>query len=184
MCPARSALCSIPFRRSPPSSFKQNTFLPTPNRSSFFPMSTACPSEKPGSHQRLPTLLPWRWSPSDINASSYLRDSRLSNPLHSHGSSPDCTCCLAYRRVRFFVILSGRKAFLPLLVHPVNSCLSFKPLLRYHFFQSPFASSLFSSSGRLDTQLALAHKPASVTALLPALPCVSAHTIKLPARGF
>lgn len=128
----QSALCSVPDCRPPASSFQ-----PTPNHSSIFLISpSSCPSQKPRSHQRLSISPTWSWSPSDINAASYLRDSRLSKPLHSHCSDPAHTCCLAYCQVRFFAVPSGRKASQTFSAHSVNR-LSFEPQLRYRVFQSP-----------------------------------------------
>lgn len=136
------------------------TRLQAPNITPPSPLQTTLPSslcQYPVVHARSPGAIrdfPLPCGGSDINTTSYFRDPRLSNPLHSPGSCPDCTYCLANYQVRFFAIpFFCKKAYLPPSVHPVNSHLSFKPQLRYHFFQSPMllpmlANPAFPPSGR------------------------------------
>lgn len=176
VCPVQSTLCSIPYCRPPASGFRCDTFLPTPSHSSF--LLSQHPVAQAWEPSKTPQPPPWSQSPSDINATFYLRDSRLSDPsLHSHNSNLDCTC--AWPTIRSDSLpfpLAGNPSFLS--VHPISSCLSFKLQLRYHTFLSPFGNPL------LSLRLVTHSVGFSTTSALPVFPHVSPHAISLLGRRY
>ncbi|XP_057559015.1 enoyl-[acyl-carrier-protein] reductase, mitochondrial isoform X2 [Hippopotamus amphibius kiboko] len=82
-----------------------------------------CPNQKPGSHQRLPSHPLWSQPPSVINATSSLRDSRLSDPsLRCHSSNPDCIWAWPTLRLKNLELaaVGGSDVHVKMLAAPIN----------------------------------------------------------------